>query len=108
MSTACHFKGEILETLAQFGLDSTKVTAVCTDNATNVIKAVDLMDSLFGSYFAALCQLSFQIDIVKELMSKLSKLAGKFRKSTSMSSELWQMQKDIDRPVSLIHNVVTR
>ena len=44
MFTAKLLKEEILETFALFGLDSSKITAVVTDNAANVKKAVEYMD----------------------------------------------------------------
>lgn len=109
--TSEHIAEMLLNTCSEWGIDKDKVSAVVTDNAANMVKAVDLA---FGKKhipcFAHVLNLVAQNSIqqcteLRNLITKVKDIVTWFKQSNIASNEL---RKATDKETKLIQEVTTR
>lgn len=96
----------------EWGLND-KVSAIVTDNAANMLRAVGLTETLHIGYFAHVLNLASQAALkmpaVSRLLGRLRRISAFFHRSTIASHELKQKQKLLDLPQhKLVTDVPTR
>lgn len=100
--TAIIFKDIIESTLKDWNIPMSKVSAATTDNDTNVIKAVQLMDlnhiSCFGHTLNNGVTSSMNLNLIKTIISNISKIRYTFHYSSNLRRLLQDAQNKLDLP----------
>lgn len=98
--TSAKLQLEILNVLAEYQLRH-KVVAMVTDNASNIVGAVDLMKIVHISCFAHTLNLGVKdgLEVVDDLLTKVKNIVAHFKRSTAASNELIKTQKEKKQPV---------
>ncbi|XP_059923557.1 E3 SUMO-protein ligase ZBED1-like [Gadus macrocephalus] len=110
--TATNLAGMLSGAIEEWGLTS-KTPAVVTDNAANMVRAVELMQLTHVGCFAHTLNLASQaglkIPAVSRLLSRVRRIATFFHRSTTATHILKEKQKMLQLPAhKLTLDVVTR
>ena len=110
---AYNLSEELQESLTRWNLSEDKLVAVTTDNARNIVNAIEILSWQHFGCFAHTLQLrvkkTMQVPQVSKALGRARNLVGHFHHSSKSSFVLKQKQTDLHTDhLNLIQDVVTR
>lgn len=104
--TAYNVKEMVLSVLENWEIPLSKISGITTDNGTNMIKAVELLDlfhvSCFGHTLNNGVSAALKLKPVNYIINKVTKIRGKFHYSSNMRRLLKKAQENRQLPIKVM------